>query len=72
MNVWPTERPDVHKYTGLLLLHAHKRKTYTVCLKKTVQNYFCQNFVKFSPTTNSFLRKDGKDDKLITRPDSVH
>ena len=27
---------------------------YTPCLKKTVQNYFCQNFVKFPPIVKNF------------------
>jgi len=34
------------------------------CLKKTKQNYFCYNFVKFSPTLN-FGDKDGKEAKII-------
>ena len=37
---------------------------YTLCLKKAVQNYFCQNFLKFPPTEN-FWHRDAKEDKLM-------
>ena len=33
---------------------------YTPCLKKTVQNYFSQNFVKFPPTVKIFGSKMAK------------
>jgi len=41
-----------------LCLHMHR--------VSTVQNYFCQNFVKFLPTV-IFWQKDGKEDKTYVR-----
>ena len=51
---------------------------YTPCLKKTVQNCFCQNFVKFAPILIIFGRKMVKRLKLCelhsfsTSPNSSH
>ena len=39
--------------------------TYTVSQKKTVQNCFCQNFVKFFTNFDNFWQKDGKEAKIM-------
>ena len=38
---------------------------YTPCLKITVQNCFCQNFVKFPPILIIFWQKDGKEANIM-------
>ena len=34
-------------------------------VSKKLQNYFCQNSVKFSPTVKNFGHRDCKEDKLM-------
>jgi len=44
--------------------HHHHHNYYTVS-QETVQNCFCQNFVKFPPILINFWQKDGKEAKII-------
>jgi len=37
----------------------------TPCLKKTVQNCFCQNFAKFPPILIIFWQNDGTEAKIM-------
>ena len=70
---WPA-RQEIQRDHGQLSILC----TCTPCLKKTVQNCFCQNFVKFPPILIIFGRKMTKRLKLCevhsfsTSPNSRH
>ena len=61
--IHPPSRFGAHSFTSTLASYT-KMHTCTLCLKKTVQNCFCQNFVKFPPILIIFGRKMAKRLKL--------
>ena len=59
------DRHGGYSWRRLRLLDIAERERFTQCLKKTLQNYFCHNFIKFPPSVRIFWHKGSKEDRVM-------